>query len=496
MRPFGELHKDVVHAYRRAHLEPIERLVIAEYYGLVAFPTDLASGPTPLLGRVRTSTSRQSDLASRSAITAARKSGVAAIADVLDPAPMERAMALTPVAEPLDDWSLRRHLGLGDDLDVDLLEACLYAAYDLTDRAAKVDEIRHALDAWGRRWITGASAPNERPVSFAGRHAAFAALHVALWNSGTEDGADPEPTDARSPVVLWPVTAIDTPKAGRVIVTERWGTIDQADMTAADLVCLCGLAFNAKDADGAVADFVIPILAHPRSGPPLTRRAYGLVVWGVVRHLASRGDWRALELVMAVAAADPLSGDLPQFLAWAAHVASMFDHAALAWRLANQADRLIDRQPARAPTRRIVLQVRSGILLRAADALLDHDPRRGVSELRQSMRYIQQADLAGQASPRADSALTHIPVELRFWEALMVAHRYRSRGYEPHLGRAFSLQSIVVGVAAVKDKITANVAPDDDDFTVLMTRIERLENAIDTAELDDSALGPFLGHET
>lgn len=493
VRPFGEIHGSVVDAYRRADMEPIERLVVGEYFGLVAFPTDLTGGPAPLVGRVRTSTGRQGKVASRSAVAAARMSGVAAIAGALGPAPLERSMALAPIGDPLDDASLRRHLGLGDDLDLDLLEACLFAAYDLTDRAARADEVRRALDSWKRKWISGASTQTERLVSFGARHAAFAALHVALWNSGTRN--DSEPVEMRVPVVLWPATAIDRPRAGRVIVTERWGVIDQADLTADDLVCLCGLVFNGDDVDGSVADFVIPILALPHTASPLTRRAYGLVVWSVVRHLASRGDWRAMELIMAIAAADRLTADLPQFLAWAAHVASLFDHVALAWRLANQADRLIDRQPASAPVRRTVLQVRSGILVRSADSLLDRDPERGLSDLRQSMRYIHEANLSAQASPTAGSIFTHVPVELRLLEAYMVAYRFRSHGFEPRIGHEPSLGSIAAAVATVRDKITDHVAEDDDDLTVLMARVQRLESAIAAAELDDSALGPFLGHE-
>jgi hypothetical protein len=49
MRPFGEIHEAIVLAYQRADLRPIERLVVSEYFGLVAFPTDLTSGPSPLL---------------------------------------------------------------------------------------------------------------------------------------------------------------------------------------------------------------------------------------------------------------------------------------------------------------------------------------------------------------------------------------------------------------------------------------------------------------
>lgn len=482
IRPFGEIHEAVVLACRRADLDPMERLVVSEYYGLVAFPTDLTSGPSPLLGRVRTSTGRQSDFASRSAITSARKSGVGAIARVLDPAPIETDLPLIPVADPLDDQSLRSRLSKGDDgLDSAVLEACLYAAYDLTDRAVLAEDIRRALDWWRERWITGKPALMATRFSFAARHAAFAALHVSLWNYRVS-GNRSDTSDAPAPVVLWAPTAIDSPRAGRVIATERWGVIDQVDLTAADLVCLCGLIFNGEDADGTAADFVIPILAHPDTGPALNRPTHELLVWSVARHLASRGDWRAMELMMAVATSDPPPRDIAEFLAWAAHVASMFHHEALAWRLANQADRLIEQQPGRAPTRRIVLQVRSGILVRSADALLDVNPERGVSELQRSMHYIQQARLARTPRPHPDNVLADIPLKIRLLEALVVAHKYRIRGYDTLIDQAWSLDAIKMGLEDVTDEIVSNVPRDDDDFTVLLGRADRLSNAIAAAE--------------
>jgi len=496
MRPFGQIHEAVVLAYRRADLQPIERLVVSEYFGLVAFPTDLANGPNPLLGRVRTSTSRQSDFASRSAIAAARNSGVTAIARVLEPTRTNSPMPLAPIGDPLHDEALRRRLGMEEGLNIMVLEGCLYAAYDLTDRAAKNEEIRRALDAWKAQWITDTRVPAESHVSFAARHAAFAALHVALWSSGTP-GARTRTEEAPAPVVVWPPTAIDSPKAGRVIETERWGVIDQADLTAADLVCLCGLIFNDEDETGSAVDFVIPILAHPDVAPPINRRTYELLVWAVIRYLASRGDWRAMELVMAVAASERRPTDIALFLAWAAHVASMFHHEALAWRLANQADRLIDQRPEqRRTTGRIVLQVRSGICVRAADVLLDFDPKRGAAELRRSMHYIQQARLLGRTSPRAGAVTVELPVDLRLVEVLLVAHRYRSRGNETGIGEAVSVEFIKAAISDAKRKVAGDIDPNDDDFTVLMARIKLLEDAIAVAELDDSALGPFLGHET
>lgn len=48
----------------------------------------------------------------------------------------------------------------------------------------------------------------------------------------------------------------------------------------------------------------------------------------------------------------------------------------------------------------------------------------------------------------------------------------------------------------VSRKVAADIDSEDDDFTILMARIKLLEDAIAVGESDDSALGPFLGHET
>lgn len=495
MRPFGELHQAVVDAYLRADLDPISRLVISEYYGLVAFPSDLASGPNPLLGRVRTSTNRQSAVASRSAISAARKSGVEAMAAALTPRPLGLAAPLVPLGDPLEDERLRKRLDLDGDPDEALLEACVYAAFDLTDRSSMGEEIRRAVEDWKRRWLGGPEPAVKLSVPFAAQRAAFAALHLALWDLGPL-AARRDSRDPPAPIVLWPPSAIDSPKPGRVIATERWGVIDQVDLTREDLICLVGLVFNDQDPDGAAADFVIPILAHPEAAPPVNKRTYDLLVWGVIRFLASRGDWRAMELVMALATSTRRPANTPLYLAWAAHVASMFHHDALAWRLTNQADRLIDRRPElKHTTGRIVLQVRSGISARAADALLDVNAERGAAELRRSLHFAQQARDMGKLSARTGSVPVEVPVDLRGLEVLLVAHRYRSRGHEPGMGDPVSLDFIRSKLAEVKAKVEAAADLDDDDSTILMARIAGLEQAVATAELDDSALGPFLGHQ-
>jgi len=139
--------------------------------------------------------------------------------------------------------------------------------------------------------------------------------------------------------------------------------------------------------------------------------------------------------------------------------------------------------------------VRSGISARAADTLLDVNAERGAGELRRSLHYAQQARDLGKLSPRTGSVPVEVPVDIRGLEVLLVAHRYRSRGHDPGIGDPVSLEFIRSKLSEVKAKVEAAADLDDDDSTILMARITGLEKAVATAELDDSALGPFLGHQ-
>lgn len=300
-----------------------------------------------------------------------------------------------------------------------------------------------------------------------------------------------------SAVVLWSPSAVDQPRSGRVIETERWGVVNQIDLTVDELVCVSGLVFEGEDEDGAAADFVLPVLVH--GGPAeLTDRMRETLTWAVGRQLASRGEWRAVELAMSVATQVRRPQEVVRHVTWAAHVASSFGHAGLAWRLISHAEQVTHRFPDRVPpsTRRMVLQVRSGIAARSADVLLGVNDRQGAADIREAWRYLQEARRMGQGDPREETPIPDLTEELRLLEILLLAHRYISAGVDIDLGVIDLLGSLRAGVGAARLKIESKVDPDDDDFAVLMGRVERIESAMATIELDDSALGPFLHTDT
>ena len=359
--PFGEIVERLARAARSADMGPVERLVIDEFYGLASFPCGLESGRNPLVGRIRTSTSRRSDIASRSWIVAARQQGVEAIGSAIEPQRLIGGVSLAPVGDPMLDGRVVGRFqqeGLSDWM---IAEMGLFTAHSIVDRADDSEPIRRALDAWAAVWTEFASPLLKGQVSYEARHSAYAALHVALWNAPLPPAV---PNDEQiPPILLWSPSAIDVPRPGRVIETERRGVIDQTKMSSTDLVHLCGLIFAGDDTDGSIADFVLPVLVHSDHAPKLNAETRDLLVWAVGRHLASRGDWRAVDLAMSVAASDRRAQEVARHTAWAAHVASAFGHAGLGSRLINSAEQVINRTSQQIPvsTRRMVLQVRSGI---------------------------------------------------------------------------------------------------------------------------------------
>ena len=153
LQPFGQVHERVAGWIDHAELDDLERLVLRELYGIDAFPVDLAAGPGQLVGRISTTTSRQSVAASRSTIAAARTRGVAAFASVVNPAPMRASMPLRQVADPAIDPKLNVLIGGDVDVRQRLFEAAVYCAHDLVDRAEHAADLRSALGGWAVRHV-------------------------------------------------------------------------------------------------------------------------------------------------------------------------------------------------------------------------------------------------------------------------------------------------------------------------------------------------------
>ena len=122
--------------------------------------------------------------------------------------------------------------------------------------------------------------------------------------------------------------------------------------------------------------------------------------------------------------------------------------------------------------------------------------RQGVDDIRQAWRYVQQARRMGEGDPRAEAPIPDLTEELRLLEILLVSHRYQVAGVDLDLGVIDPIDSVGVGVSAARTKIESVVDAGDDDFTVLMQRVERIESALEILEFDDSAFGPFLHTDT
>jgi hypothetical protein len=478
-RAFGAIVDDVRVLVAAASLDPIRHLCLAEFYGLEGYPSDLIGGLDPLVGRVPNPT--RAGLAGRTTVTRLREEAVASVADGLAPRPCGGDVPVSLLASAIEKpgW-----LSATGHEDTDLLEAVFHRALDLIDRSPSAPQVRMALWHWADRFLRQLAPPAGTALRLMPEHRrmAHAALDVAaaqVRDTGTGRSRR-VPTNPSTIPVASPARVLDS----------RHGLVVQDDLSADELVLLVGDVFEGDDADGTIADFVIPVLVGdlPAGVDRATQR---LLTWIIVRHLASRSDWRAVELASVAANVEPDDGDAAALLVYAAHVASLHRHHALARRLLGAGERLVAGRPADQVTA-VLLQARqvaSGIAVRTADALLGNgrvEPAR--QELERARRLHEHWR---QLRPEAPSPIMAITDRLRAAEILFVAERLRRAG-RPLLSLPSDPLTPARRFLDQASRDLAGVDPSDDDATVLEGRVTLLDAALTALQVDDSPPGTYL----
>lgn len=486
-----------------------EFLIISEYFGLYAFPLDLSSSTVSLVDYVSSSSGALLEMrsASRSTITALRRSGLGKIGSVLRPKPGE-PFHLQPEADPFDlSWvtSPPAAKRLLDDVEQARLFAAAHeAALDLVDRAPSANEIRVALNRWALRHLDADALVTEY-ARFRQEHrnCANAALALSLWEI-THDSAQLDiALDGRS-TIGW---VGGTPRAtgGRVVQHPKWGAMS-SDADAVDMVLLAGEVLNDRDDELLAADLLTDLFIAGKHRSQLPADQADTIVHAVGYGLAARSSWRVVELAKWHAASELLTPTTVSLLGWAAHVASEHRYDALAWRLLNLCDRLSEQlvrdgrinDMQRENSSWLGSMVRSGCRYREATALTNNRKlSRAVSALTSSMSYLDRASVIESLirGGRNSTISKQLTIDLRQVEILLVAAQLRELGH-PLDTVSDELRMAQSVLSSIERKLEAAGDINEVDRPIFEARLETLQIQLDNSpheefsELNDSPLDP------
>ena len=468
-------------------------MVVCEFYGLTGFPSGLA-GDRALVGRVRTpAAARRPKPASRSTVAALLSEATSKIDKQIESRPGPQR-SIGPEKNPVTyDWVLRPP-AIGRALSATELRAiCLTAyeaAFDLVCRSEMSAPLHAALHRWAEVHAAKPSTPEPAGVKVRVEHrnACHAVLTLCLWEitHGAEQLAEALRGD---PLVAW--FGMDrTPTGGRIADHSRWGVMT-AELSADEFVLLVDDVLEQRDNDGRAAELVLDLLHSGGHQQLLTPHDEETVLWSFGYGLAAAGSWHTIEFARWYTKSAPRSLTTASLLAWAAHVASLHRHDALAWRLCGAAERVAASLGNLEEGRRTALDwqvhlIRSGCRIREADRWVEQEywvnATRSISE---SVKLLRGAVQASQHFANSTSWSRRISNDLRRAEILVVACRMRNAEH-PAPGFEQETDRFSILLTQLRQAVDGAAADDLDsgDHAIFKERIGLLESYRDF--LDDS----------
>lgn len=500
-RSIGEFGSELGRVAQESELDDTELLVLTEFFGLNGFPAGLSTGRDALVGMVAMPSSPKP--AGRSTVAKLLDRAVAKFAMTLAPRPFPRDVILRPEPDPATRRWVLAPPALGRQLRAselaDLLEAALYAAFDLIERSEMFGQVNAALHEWGQKHLglnqPIGPIPKLRPEH---RHAANAVLAVTLWEIAH---SKPQVNRALAgePILGWVgVPRIST--GGRLAIHPKYGPM-MSGLDADELVLLTGEVMEGRDSTGRAADLVMDEVLAGRHRQLFDADTRNTVLRALGRGLAAAGSWRTIELARWYGEYEPLSLTTVSLVAWSAHVASLHRHDTLAWRLTSLAERLagVLHKQGQASPRHLAQVTYQVELIRSGCRVREADRWRGAENVRQATRGVIEATQRLQLTQTAAGQLGQhghlsrsITIQLRLIEILLVTARLRDSGH-PVDGFENERSNALRLAREIDRRLSSSPADiDDDDFAILRRRLDLLLAALHAdahLDVDDSPPG-------